>query len=318
MMRRVLGKSGIEVSALGFGCWAIGGPAWRDGGTIRWGQVDDDESIRAIHKAMDLGVNFFDTADVYGCGHSEEVLGKALEGIREEAVIATKFGFAFDPSSKKVTGEHSDPEYIRAACDASLQRLGADHIDLYQYHRGDADDGAEVRDALEDLVAAGKIRAYGWSTDDPDRTRVFAEGEHCAAVQQGLSLMGGNRETLAVCEELGLASINRGPLGMGLLTGKFNRDTTFAEDDVRCWFNFKEGPFADQLEKLGRVREALTADGRTLAQGALGWIWATSANTIPIPGFKTVVQAEENARAMTFGPLAEETMAEIARLLEPA
>ena len=185
-MKRVLGRSGIEVSALGMGCWAIGGPFWLDGNPVGWGRVDDAESIRAIHKALDLGITFFDSADVYGSGHSEEVLGKALRGRRDDVVLATKFGRVFDVEKKCILGSCGDVDYIRSACDASLRRLCTDRIDLYQFHLGgyDAAEAAPVREVLEELVCAGKIRYYGWSTDDPERARVFAEGERCAAIQQ--------------------------------------------------------------------------------------------------------------------------------------
>ena len=180
---RTLGRSEIEVSAMGLGCWAIGGPFWRGDTPVGWGEVDDDESIRAIHRALDLGVTFFDTADVYGAGHSERVLARALKGVRESVVIATKFGNVFDEATKQITGSDASPAYIKRACEASLRRLETDYIDLYQFHLNgyEAGKGAKVRDTLEALVAEGKIRAYGWSTDFPDRARVFAEGDHCAA-----------------------------------------------------------------------------------------------------------------------------------------
>ncbi len=168
MLTRQLGRSGIQVSAMGLGCWAIGGPFWRDGQSHGWGQVDDDESIRAIHRALDLGVTFFDTADVYGCGHSERLLRRALAGRRDQVVIATKFGRVFDEQTRHILADDASPAYIRQACEASLRRLNTDYIDLYQLHLGDYDlaQAGIVRDTLEELVAAGKIRYYGWSTDD--------------------------------------------------------------------------------------------------------------------------------------------------------
>jgi len=316
-MKRTLGCSGIEVSALGMGCWAIGGPFWLDGKPVGWGRVDDDESVQAVHKALDLGITFFDTADVYGCGHSETILGKALGHRREDVIIATKFGRVFDEEKKCILGSKADPDHIRSACGNSLRRLGTDRIDLYQFHLGDYDPGqaAEVRDVLEELVSAGKIRYYGWSTDDPERARVFAAGDHCAAIQQAFNVFGGNDETLRLCEELNLASINRGPLAMGILTGKFSEDTTLPDDDLRSRFDFKRGVQADQLRSLDSIRKILTSEGRTLAQGALAWLWARSGNTIPIPGFKTVQQVSENAGAMRYGPLKADRMAEIDRFL---
>jgi aryl-alcohol dehydrogenase-like predicted oxidoreductase len=317
ILTRQLGRSGLEVSALGLGCWAIGGPFWNEEGRpVGWGQVDDDESIRAIHHALDLGVTFFDTANVYGCGHSERILGIALAGRRDKVVIATKFGRVFNEETRKILGSDATPAHIRQACEASLRRLNTDYIDLYQFHLNDYDPAKAntVRDTLEDLVAAGKIRSYGWSTDYPDRARIFAEGPHCAAVQQRLNIFEGSEETLAVCEEFNLASINRGPLGRGLLTGKFTPDSKFPEDDLRRNWDFSGGEQAAGLQKLQAIRDVLTRDGRTLAQAALGWLWARSKQTIPIPGFKTVAQIEENVGAMQFGPLSDEQMQEIDKL----
>ena len=164
-----LGRIGKEVGTVGLGCWAIGGPFLLDGKPDGWGQVDDAESIRAINRAIDLGVTLFDTADVYGTGHSERVLGKALKGRRDEVVIATKFGFTYDESRRKITGTDLSPGYVRRACFASLSRLGTDYIDLYQLHVGVVEPGVaeDILAALEDLVTEGLIRSYGWSTDEP-------------------------------------------------------------------------------------------------------------------------------------------------------
>ena len=310
VLLRPLGKSGVDVSAVGVGCWAIRGPFWRESRPVGWGQVDDEESVRAIRRAVDLGVTLFDTADVYGCGHSERVLGRGLDGIRDRVLIATKFGNLFDEETRHAAGRDVTPEGIRRSCDASLRRLRVDVIDLYQFHLGDWDpeSAPDVRDVLENLVDEGKIRFYGWSTDDPARARIFAEGQHCVAIQQHFNVFSGNEETLAVCEQDGLASINRGPLAQGVLTGKFSAESTFPQDDLRRDWNFGEGDPAQQLEQLAELRDALTSDGRTLAQAALGWLWARSPNTIPIPGCRTVAQVEENAGAMRFGPLSESVM----------
>jgi len=322
---RQLGRSGIQVSAMGLGCWAIGGPFWRGDNPAGWGKVDDDESIRAIRRALDLGITFFDTADVYGAGHSERVLGRALAGRRDQVVIATKFGPTSDESTRQITGADASPEYIRRACEASLKRLNTDIIDLYQFHLGDydLDQAGAVRDTLEALAAEGKIRHYGWSTDSPERARVFAEGPNCSAAQFQMNVLDDAASMVALCEELNLAAINRGPLAMGLLTGKYKADSKLASDDVRGdrgpdWMKyFKDGrPNPEWLKKLEAVREILTSGGRTLAQGALAWLWARSEKTIPIPGFKTVAQVEENVAAMEFGPLSAGQMREIDMLLE--
>jgi len=314
---RTLGRSGIAVSGLGMGCWAIGGPAWRDGKPIGWGDVDDAESVRAIHTALDLGVTLFDTADIYGAGHSERILGQALAGKRSQVVIASKFGNLFDEATRQAIGRDASPAHIRRACDASLRRLKTDYLDLYQFHLGDYDlaQAVEVRETLEELVAAGKIRAYGWSTDDPARARLFAEGPHCATIQQRLNICGGNAETLAVCEAANLGSLNRGPLAMGLLTGKFTADSILPENDVRFGWDLKAGAQAERLQKLAALRDVLTQDGRTLAQAALGWLWARSDVTIPIPGFKTAAQVTDNAAALRRGPLSADQMQAIERIL---
>ncbi|RPJ45308.1 MAG: aldo/keto reductase, partial [Chloroflexi bacterium] len=284
MLRR-LGRSGIEVSALGFGCWAIGGPTWRGETPVGWGEVDDNESIRAIQRAMDLGINFFDTADAYGAGHSERILGQALAGRREPAVIATKFGNGYNESTRQLGGSFASPDYIRQACEASLRRLITDHIDLYQFHLGGfpAEEAGPVVQTLEELVQAGKIRAYGWSTDDPARARVFAQGPHCTAVQLQENVLDDNPEMVALCNELDLAGVNRGPLAMGLLTGKYTGSTSLGGDDVRGtrapdWMKyFKNGkPNPEFSAKLDAIRAILTSGGRTLAQGALAWLWARS------------------------------------------
>lgn len=321
---RNLGRSGIEVSALGMGCWAIGGPYWVKGTPLGWGQVDDDESIRAIHRAVELGVNFYDTANVYGAGHSERVLARALEGRRKEVVIATKFNGLFDEQAREITGADSTPAGIRKACHESLQRLNTDYIDLYQFHDNGfpADKAEPVRDTLEELVNEGKIRAYGWSTDFTDRAEVFAQGKNCTSIQLQLNVLDDNPEVIALCEKYDLAAINRGPLAMGLLTGKYSLETKPSSDDVRGekapeWMKyFKDGkPSPESMKKMEAVREILGENGRTLAQGALAWLWARSEQTLPIPGFRTVEQVEENCKALQIGPLTKTQMEEIENIL---
>jgi aryl-alcohol dehydrogenase-like predicted oxidoreductase len=321
--RRRLGGLGPEVSPIGMGCWAIGGPFWFGTQPLGWGEVDDSESIAAIHRAHELGVTFFDTANIYGCGHSERVLGQALKGVREQVVIATKFGNSFDEVTRQKTGQDASPAGIREACDASLRRLGTDYIDLYQFHLSDYDasQAAEVRETLEELVAAGKIRLYAWSTDFVDRAKVFSEGKYNIAVQHELSVFSDAPDMLRFCETYGLASINRSPLAMGLLTGKFTAKSRLGVDDVRGiqpqWLRyFDQGhPKPEWLERVKKIREILTQGGRTLTQGALAWIWARSPLTIPIPGFRTVKQVEENVGALRFGPLSKDTMNEVAQVL---
>ena len=318
-MRRRLGEeSGISVSAVGAGCWAIGGPWQFDGRPAGWGRVDDDESTHAIHKALDLGITLFDTADVYGCGHSERVLGRALAGHRDEVVISTKFGLRFDEATRTGAGADVSPEYVRRACEASLRRLGTDRIDLYQLHGG-ADDraaAARVVEVLEALVAEGKVRFYGTANEALEVVEAFAEGPHCVAVQQQLNVFGGNDEAIAVCEERGLAALARSPLAMGLLTGKYRPGGPMPPaDDVRRdtphWDYFDDDAFPAWSARVDAIRAALTSDGGTLAQGALAWIWARSPVAIPIPGFRTAAQIEENAGALAAGPLDPDAMAAV-------
>jgi len=324
-MTRTLGRSGLEVSGVGLGCWAIGGPTWAGDTPVGWGEVDDAESIRAIHRALDLGVTFLDTADVYGAGHSERVLARALEGRTHEVVVATKFGNTYDEEHRRITGTDASPAYIRRACEASLRRLDRDYIDLYQFHLNGfpVEEAGPVRETLERLVEEGKIRAYGWSTDFAEAARFFAAGEHCATTQVQMNVLDDAPDIVAVCEEQGLGCINRGPLAMGLLTGKYSGASTLAENDVRGrrspeWMKYFSGgkPAPEWLDRLARIRALLTDDGRTLAQGALGWLWARSPATVPIPGFRTVAQVEENARALERGPLSAEAFAEIEKELE--
>jgi aryl-alcohol dehydrogenase-like predicted oxidoreductase len=325
MDTRVLGRSGIKVSAIGFGCWAIGGPFTMDGKADGWGEVDDRVSVAAIHRALEEGITFFDTADAYGTGHSETVLGRALAGHRDEVVIATKFGYTHDAGRQALTGEDVSPAYIRQACQASLRRLGTDRIDLYQLHVSNlpAGQAGDVMGVLEELAADGLIRCYGWSTHYPERAAAFAAGPHCAAVQHPLNVFADAPEMLAICEAHDLASVNNSPLAMGLLTGKYGAASRLAADDVRSsqpWVEyFRDGsPAPEWLARLDAIRAVLSSGGRTLAQGALGWLLARSPCTVPIPGVRTVAQAEQNAAALRLGPLGEQEMTEIARLLRLA
>ncbi len=323
-MTRTLGRSGIEVSALGVGCWAIGGLFWEDGKPLGWGEVDDDESVRALHRALDLGVTFVDTANVYGAGHSERVLGRAFAGRRDQVVLATKFGFTFDEETRETRGPDGTPAGLRTQLEASLRRLGTDYVDLYQLHINDlpVEQALDLVPVLDELVKRGTIRAYGWSTDFPERAEAFAAASpSVTAIQHDFSVLKDSAAVLAVCERLDLASINRGPLAMGLLTGKYPAGSRLGADDVRGvspdWMEyFIDGrPSPTLLARTDAVREILRSGGRTQAQGALAYLWARSDRTIPIPGCRTVAQVEENAGALAHGPLTADQRAEVDRLL---
>ena len=320
ILKRPLGRSGIEVGAVGLGCWAIGGPFWSQDGDERrpmgWGDVDDAESVRAIHRALELGANFLDTANNYGAGRSERVLGRALRGRRGEVVIATKFGSVFDEAEQTFYRDRAlamTLDAIRAECEGSLRRLATDHIDLYFLHDGgyDVDAAPALREVLEELVAEGKIRWYGWSTDDPARARVFAEGPHCTAVEHQLNLIHDAPEMLELCETFDLASVVKSPLRSGFLSGKFSAATTFPENDGRHGIDLASGPGAERLAQVDALRPILTRDGRSHVQGALGWILTRSERTIPIPGFKSVAQVEENVGAAALPLLTGEQMSEV-------
>ncbi|MFI6101865.1 aldo/keto reductase [Lentzea sp. NPDC051213] len=309
----------FEVPALGIGTWAMGGPVTSGGQPVGWGPTDDAQSLKALQRSFDLGVRLFDTADTYGCGHSETLVGQAFASVRDEVVMATKWGYVFDPDSREMTGSDGSVEHLRRAVEGSLRRLGTDRIDVYQLHLGDLglDEAALLRDECEALVAAGKIRSYGWSTDDPERARFFGEGEHCAVVQADLNVLFDN----PAMYDLGLAVLCRRPLAMGLLA----RETfeQLPSDDVRVtnmsWLHFfVDGrPSPEFLKARESVRDVLTSGGRSLVQGALAWFWARSPRLIPIPGIRTVAQAEENAGALAFGPLTSGELAQVESALRP-
>jgi aryl-alcohol dehydrogenase-like predicted oxidoreductase len=325
---RRLGRSPIKLSPMGIGCWAIGGPTvGEDGRTIGWGQVDDSESIRGIRRAYDLGITFFDTADTYGAGHSERLVATALEGHLEDVVIATKFGHTFDDDGSR-RGHTTDvsPAYIRRACEASLRRLQRDDIDLYQLHLGslsDAESNAVV-ETLEALQADGLIREFGWSCDVAAQAERWAARRTCSALQFICNVLQETPGMIVLCERSRMTAIIRSPLASGFLSGKYGPDSRLPRDDWRAqaqelgWgdiFNADGSANPAWLARLDALREVLTDGGRTLVQGALGWLWARSPATVPIPGFKSVAQVEENAGAMRFGPLTTAHMARIDQIL---
>ena len=322
MLKRIVGKSKLEVSALGMGCWAIGGPwTWAQPDNepypAGWGNTDDEESIRAVQAALEMGVNFFDTAANYGAGHSEVILGRALKGKRDQVVIATKFGHIVNEEKKTVYGDSDQIiQNVRKDVENSLRRLQTDFIDIYQLHDGGYDPkrAIELQTVLEELVSAGKIRWYGWSTDVVDSAREFASGAsgtHCTSIQFRLNALYDNVEMRKVCADFDLAGINKDPLNKGVLTGKFISTSTFPENDIRSRVNFSDAEMVKRLKIVDEIRDILTSNGRTMAQGALAYIWALDERMVPIPGFKSVKQVKDNAGALAFGPLTEAQVKEI-------
>jgi aryl-alcohol dehydrogenase-like predicted oxidoreductase len=324
-MKRTWERAGLETSALGLGCWAISGK-WNDpDASWEWHGTEDAESIRAIRAAVDHGVTLLDTADVYGSGHSEVLVGKAIREIRDRVVLATKFGHCFDEEKHVNLGRtEASPGYIRRAVEASLRRLGTDRIDLYQLHVWEypPERAGEIVEALEALVRQGKIRTYGWSTDVKASVEAFARGPHCGAAQILANVFESNDRLIAYGEGKGLALLCRSPLAMGLLSGRYGRTgAQLPAGDVRTsnfeWISwFQDGKAnPNYARRLEAAREILQSGGRTLVQGALAWLWAKSPALIPIPGFKNEQQAVENARAMEKGPLTVEQMKQVAQLV---
>jgi aryl-alcohol dehydrogenase-like predicted oxidoreductase len=311
------------IPALGLGCWAIGGHFTIGGVPKGWGKVDDKESIRAVQHAYDKGVRFFDTAQAYGAGHSEVILGQALAG-KSDALIGTKVGYAINPETKVLTGENVSPVAITKSFEDSLRRLRRDALDLVHLHTNELEiSKAElVFETLGKLRDAGKVAAFGWSTDFPDRADAFATQTGFVSIQHALNVFFRADRLLPVIEKHNLISMNRSPLAMGVLSGKYDAASRFATDDVRSqdeeWKSyFRGGGVApDYLKRLQAVRDLMQSDGRNLVQGALSWIWARSANTLPIPGFRSLQQVDDLVGALTFGPLDAETMAEIERVLQ--
>lgn len=252
---------------------------------------------------------------------SERVVGRAVAPFRDDVVLATKFGLVFDEASRTGGGTDVSPEHVRRACDASLRRLGVDHIDVYQLHPGGTrlSDLAGTVGALEELVATGKIRCYGTSATEPEVIAAIAAGGHAVAVQQELNVFGADRAALAACDRHDLAVLARSPLAMGLLSGKYAAPEQLAADDVRrntpWWTYFDEADMPGWLDRLDAVRDVLTSGGRTLVQGSLAYVWGRSGRAVALPGVRTVGQAREQAGALAFGPLTPEQVADVDAIL---
>ncbi len=312
----------FQKPTLGLGCWAIGGPFFMDGRAVGWGEIDDNVSRAAIAAARDHGIMHFDTAQAYGCGHSEIVLGDALKNCPDVA-IATKIGLEIDTETKQLVGPITDPAVIRQSIDASRKRLGRDQIDLVLHHNNELPiaDARPTFDMLATLYDQGVIGAYGWSTDIPESARAFADHPGFTTIEHAMNVLKPAEQIVPVIEDTNLLSLIRSPLAMGVLGGKYDANTQFSKDEIRGsnpgWQDyFKDGKITDAyLSQLDAVRETLRSEGRTLAQGALAWLWARTPNAMPIPGFRTPEQVTDLCGALVHGPLTQTQMDEIETIL---
>lgn len=307
---RILGKSGLKISEIGFGLWAAGGD--------QWGSTEDKDIFDAIDYALDKGVNFYDTADVYGTGHSEELLAKAMKGRRDQFVLATKIGWLdFDGDAGKTA--YTSVEKLIAGVETNLRRLDTDHIDVLQSH-------IDFRDpTMENFVAGfqrlqkdGKIRAYGVSTSDFEYLKAFNQDGGCATLQIDYSILNrtAEQEILPYCQENNIGVIVRGGLAMGILAGKFNAETRFGAGDFRARWHENKDEYAVFLNDLKLVAELRPlAKEQTLAQLALQFTLAHPAVTTVIPGIKNVNQATANIQAGELAPLSAQTLAAINKIV---
>jgi aryl-alcohol dehydrogenase-like predicted oxidoreductase len=293
MKLRRLGENGPEVSALGLGCMGM---------SEFYGATDEPEAIATIHRALDCGVNFLDTADVYGCGKNEQLVAKAIKGRREEVFLATKFGNVRDAAAKFV-GVNGRPEYVHFACDASLQRLGIEVIDLFYQHR--VDPQVPIEDtvgAMSELVRQGKVRWLGMSEAAPATIRRAVKVHPITALQTEYSLWtrDAEKEILPLCRELGIGFVPYSPLGRGFLTGRLQQSEDLEQGDRRLQMpRFQGDNLRRNLEIVRRIQAIAKRKKCTPAQLALAWVLAQGDKIVPIPGTKRRVYLEENIQAVT-------------------
>src|SRR5262245_50749086 len=293
MKRRQLGTGGLTVSAIGLGCMGM---------SQSYGQGDDEESIRTIHRALDLGVTLVDTADAYGKGANERLVGQAVRARRHEVVLASKFGLVPPPGGGTATEVDARPERVRDCCDASLQRLGVDTIDLYYLHRSDPQVPVEdTVGAMAELVRGGKVRYLGLSEAGPQSLRRAHATHPIAALQSEYSLWTREPETgvIPVCRELGIGFVPFSPLGRGFLTGTVRDTTPLRANDVRRKMpRFEHENLRKNLALADRLETMARAKGCSTAQLALAWLLTRGPDIVPIPGTKRVRYVEENAAAV--------------------
>ena len=310
MQRRELGRSGLHVSALGLGCMGM---------SEFYGPGDETESIATIHRAIDLGITFLDTADMYGVGRNEELVGKAIADRRDRVVLATKFGNVRGPGGE-FRGVNGTPEYVRTACDASLARLGVETIDLYYQHRVDPNVPIEETvGAMSELVTAGKVRYLGLSEASAATIRRASDVHPIAALQTEFSLWTRDveAEILPATRELGIGFVAYSPLGRGFLTGAFAKPDDIPEGDYRRHSpRFQGDNFTKNLQLVEVVGDIARKRAATPSQVALAWLLAQGDDIVPIPGTKRVRYLEENARAAEL-TLSGDELATIERTFPP-